>query len=159
MGFLEMFFGASNSTNAVGWNIAFAEIDISAAHWRESVRLAKGDCMANEWSNFEQKLRGLPVARVKKAEQLLMELHDGEQQSRASSLLAAMYFAAGRTSYNNGSFSELSHRTKLHWRPVPYLVALHSWHGFGNSFGTRATYFVRVGSCSYLCAGQTRHGS
>ena len=159
MGFLEMLFGEHKPANVAGWNITFSEIDTSAAHWRESVRLAKSDCHSSEWTELEQKLRYLPIARTRKAEQLLMELHDGEQQSRASSLMAAMYFAAGRTRYNDGNFAELSRRTKMHSRPIPYLVALHSWRGVGNSFGTKATYFVRIGDKSYLCAGQTRYGS
>jgi hypothetical protein len=158
MGFLEMLFGASKPAHAATWNLSFSEIDTSAPHWRESVRLAKCDCQAGEWAQFEQKLRNLPITRVKKAEQLLLQLHDGEQHSRASSLIAAMYYAAGRTSYNNGDFAELSRRAKIQLHPIPYLIALHSWRGLRDSFGTKATYFVRTGDRSYLCAGQTRYG-
>ena len=159
MGFLEMLFGEHNSAKAAEWNTTFSEIDTCSAHWRESVRLAKGDCVASEWAQLEQKLRALPIARAKKAEQLLRELHDGEQHSKAPTVLAAMYYAAGRTTYNNGNFAELSRNAKMHLRPVPYLIALHSWCGIGRSFGTKATYFVRVSNYSYLCAGQTRYGS
>lgn len=159
MGFLEMLFGATNPANAANWNITFSGIEPSAAHWRESVRLAKRDCQSNEWARLEEKLRTLPIVRPKKAEQLLLGLHDGEQHSRATSLLAAMYYAAGRTLYNHGNFAELSQSAKVHGRPVPYLMALHSWRGIGGSFGTKATYFVRIGEKSYLCAGQTRYGS
>lgn len=159
MGFLEMLFGVSNPTNPAACDSSFPEIDTSAAHWREAVRLAKGDCQAGEWDQLEQKLWALPIIRAKKAEQLLLELHDGEQHSRASSVLAAMYYAAGRTRYNGGDFAELSRRTKIHSHPFAYLIALHSWRGIGSSFGTKATYFVRIAGKSYLCAGQTRYGS
>jgi hypothetical protein len=121
--------------------------------------IARDEGHAKEWSQLEEKLRQLPIVPSSKAKFLLSELHEGELHSRASSLAAAMYFAAQRTNTNGGDFAEFVRRTEVRSQPVSYLMALHSWKGLFDSFGTKASYFVRVGENAWLCAGQTRYGS
>jgi hypothetical protein len=159
MGILEILFGARKPKGEQQKTPTFDEINVQSDYSKKSVDSARGDCRGTEWSQLEEKLRRLPIANKAKAEVLLSELHKGENYSKAPSLDAATCFAAQRTSHNGGNFAELVSRAEAKSHPVPYLMALHSWRGIGDSFGTKASYFVRVAENTWLCAGQTRYGT
>ena len=159
MEFLKLLFGARKQNSSDRAAVSFGEINLESEYSKKSINKAKSECRSDEWLQLEHRLHALPIVKASMAQKLLVELYEGEDQHTASSLDAAMCFAAQRTCYNEGNFAELVRRSEVKSHPVPYVMALHAWRGAFDAFGTKATYFVRISEASWLCAGQTRYGT